>query len=209
MTLNEKLILMAQNTTKLFNAGYNKCLKDNITDPLQEIIALQEEYIYPKITFTFKGEEHTVLEENAYWNDKLLFSNENNESFNITDYNGYAQWIYYFIEDSHGNLIKYNEPIKDNESYWACTISEITIQADDGNSYLIKNDTLFWYNAITIMIEYEADSRFYYENPDIVQSDVLFKPEEDGPIYRILHEDAADTPIGTIVNATLVEGGNE
>lgn len=189
--------------------GYNTATEE-INTELLEVIELQESYINPKISFTFLRQEHVLSEEEAYWTDKLSFGFDDWDHpdvilINIYNLNGYANWDMYSIEDSEGNLIKYNAPIKNNEKYFLGSKIEFTIKTNDGNTYLITSPRDFSYLIMASDLPY-SDSRFVHDE----DSGLYFTPEENGKKYFIPFEyDDMYIYLGDTINATLVEGGNE
>ncbi len=175
--------------------------QEEITGELNEILLLQDSYINPKISFIFIGIEYSLSEKEAYWTDKLSFPADwSEELFNISNNNGYASWAIYNIEDSEGNLIKYNASIKNNEIYTSSFKIEFTIKTDNGNTYLITTDG----DGLSVQAHDlpNSDSRFLYDG------DLYFTPEETGLTYKLLGTDSG-IYIGSVVEATLVEGENE
>lgn len=173
---------------------------------LNDILTLQDELINPKITFYFGGSYHTLLEKEAYWTDKISFPADWDPSLieSVSNNNGYAYWAIYTIEDSEGNLIKYSDPIKNNETYLASFKIGFTIKIDDENIYSITaqgNGYEAWIFELP-----NSDSRFVYND----DGNLYFTPENNGLTYKVLYpKDAYSIGIGSILEAVLVERGNE
>lgn len=206
MATSDLLTTIANNVPKVFNAGYGKYEKE-ITDDLDEILLLQDSYINPKVSFTFNGAEYTLLEKEAYWTDKLSFPADWSEQpLSIWNDNGYSKWDYYTIVDSQNNLVKYNEMIKNSETYLISGLIEFFIQCDDGNKYTIKVETWGLGVDLTNVMD---DSRFTVIRDEFgLYSGCYFTPEENGKKYLIPVEYTIIN-LGDIIEATLVEGGNE
>lgn len=205
MSVSEKLAEIAENVSKVYEAGYAKSKKE-ITNELNEIIGIQESYIYPTIFFYFDETEYHLQESEAYWTDKISFKAEwSEEPIFIWNENEYAKWDYYTIVDSQNNLIKYNDAIKNLETYSTSGLIEFFIQCDDENKYVVKIET--WGTGINV--EYIDDSRFTPAKDESYRYlGCYFTPEENGKKYFIPAEyDFVN--IGDTIYATLVEGGNE
>lgn len=178
--------------------------EQTLIDELNDILTLQEELMNPKITFTFNGETRTILEKDAYWNDKFSFVNSSmQEELPIFYHNGYAMWCIYTIVDSKGNLIKYGESITDGEKYNSSLETEFTIKTDDGTSYLIRANG--WMISSYSYLP-DQDTRFSISDD---YETVYFTPEMNGNTYKLDVRASDQLDINIIVNATLVEGGNK
>lgn len=186
--------------------GYNTAAEE-INTELLEIISIQETYIDPTILFYFDGTECHVQKSEAYWTDKISFKGDwMDQPGSVWNDNGYAKWEYYSIVDSQNDLVKYNDAIKNLETYFTSGLMEFFIQCDDGNKYTFKFDT--WGSGVDLG-NISDDNRFapirgeYYE-----YLGCYFTPEENGKKYLIPAE-YTYANIGDTVYATLVEGGNE
>ena len=185
--------------------GYTAVIEE-INPELLEIISIQESYIYPTILFYFDGTEYHLQESEAYWTDKLSFGTDWMEPTPIWNDKGYAKWEYYSIVDSQNNLIKYNDTIKDLETYRTSGLMEFFIQCNDGNKYTIKFEN--WDGGVSLE-NITDDNRFTPTRDDNYNySGCYFTPEENGKKYFISPE-YSYINLGDTVNATLVEGGNE
>lgn len=183
--------------------------EQTIYNELNDILALQDELINPKITFFFGGNKYILLEKEAYWTNKISFPVDwrDHQPGSVRNDNGYAKWEYYSIVDSQNNLVKCNDAIKNLETYFTSGLMEFFIQCDDGNKYTLKFET--WGGEVNLDENIGDDNRFtpirseYYE-----YLGCYFTPEENGKKYLIPAE-YTYANIGDTVYATLVEGGNE
>lgn len=194
MNISEMLIRIANNEQALINE-------------LKGILAIQEECLNPKITFTVNGKEMTILDKNAYWDERLGETTIYSEEFpyEIADVNGYAACVFYTIKDSNNKYVKYGDRIRAGEKYAAGCYFECTILGNDRKSYTIEFVGPLLYTTLSDIAEWYDPTRFHLSEDS---EDVYFTPEENGPTYllggRDLHVYMGDT-----IDAVLVEGVNQ